>query len=352
MRNIGKIVWMLLAAYVLVLPGCRRELDYAYVDYANIGVELNWDKFGKLPPDATVLFYPQNGGQYSLFVLPNAGGTVQLKEGRYSLIVLGQKLDEYDCVEFEGVDKYETIKVVVRQSDKQGEIPVHDMAEKVGVSSMDLFEVTREMVEQTKVRVEDGNKTPVSRLAFSPLCLTRASKIELFVNNIYNVRNIEGYIGGFTGGVMLSTRQIDNNPVVHYFSKLQVEYLPGSLTNAKVVIPVMTFGACNGVKSEAKDVILFLKIVLVDKEKTELTFAYHIGDKIENALGAGGGVEIGGENDTENKPIEVPDVKPEDNPGGAFDPGVDDWGDDEDVNIDFSKENRCNNNYKLKIQKK
>lgn len=348
MKSGGKIIWMLLTAYLLVLPGCRRELDYAYVDYANIGVELNWDKFGKLPPDATVLFYPRNGEKYSMFVLPNAGGTVQLKEGKYSLIVLGQKPDEYDCVEFEGVDAYGTIKVVVKQLDKRGEIPIHDMPEKVGVSSMDMFEVTREMVEQTKVRVRDGNKTPVSKLAFSPLCLTRASKIELFINNIYNVRSIEGYIGGFTGGVMLRTGEADNNPVVHYFSKLQVEYLPGSLTNAKVVIPVRAFGFCSGVKSEAQDIKLFLKIILVDKEKTEITVSYEIGDRIESALQGGETVVIGDENDPDNKPVEIPDVKPEEDPGGAFDPGVDDWGDEEDVNIDFSKKNKCDNSYKLK----
>lgn len=352
MKNGGKIIWIFLAAYLLVLPGCRRELDYAYVDYANIGLELNWDKFGKLPPDATVLFYPRNGEKYSMFILPNAGGTVQLKEGGYSLIVLGQKPDEYDCVEFEGMDAYETIKVVVKPLDKQGDIPIHAMPEKVGVSSMDMFEVTREMVEQTKVRVRDGNKEPVSKLAFSPLCLTRASEIELFINNIYNVRSIEGYIGGFTGGVMLHTRGIDNNPVVHYFSKPQVEYLPGSLTNAKVVIPVMTFGPCNGVKSEAQDIVLFLKIILVDKEKTEITVSYEIGDRVENALQTGERVMIGDENDPDNKPVEIPDVKPEDNPGGAFKPDVDDWGDEEDVEIDFSKKDRCNNDYKLKNQKK
>lgn len=326
---------------LIVVAGCeRRPLEDRETDMAEVCVELDWSSASMKPQEATVIFYDKNGNSPRTLYVIGTRGTVKLPVGIYSVIAFNDKIGDFTQFAFRGTSYYKTIEVYATEMSRpskyySGSLDgiTEDTYDLLAADSRDYFEVTKEMLDETRANRAMGSKA-ASRdkvhLIMTPSDVVIATKITIHFRNMHLIRNgsQRAKLTGFAESVTLWNRKTSSVCMIHNIPLSYAEYYDGSSTDGYMREQFSTFGICTPV-ARTQPITFLFEAILRDKEQTKFSMQKDITNlvkiDVENNMRIN--IEIGGDPDKGNPPINIPLIDPIDN--SAFKPGVDGWEEEE-----------------------
>lgn len=363
-----------------------RELDMVYYETSDVWIAVDWSKFTQeTPTGMSVYCYPKNrpgdDAPY-IYMTNNIGGVmVNLPIGHYDILVFNQSVDEFGSLYFEGMDKYATAEAVLESLSTKWKVKADNQTvcyepEWLAADTYENFYVTNEMVKasalireqlKTKTKAEIVSMDPLTKAAGSvsmkPKNLIYTAAVKIRAYGVNNIRSIRGSVTGMARSCLLHNGQRGETPITHALEVWGTDRDSDDYTKGTVFTTLRTFGLPSwmpGGSEETKDSeeysdgtksgngrdreanVLNASFLLVDN-KTTCNFAYKAGDRIETndqtltislSFGFGSDTSQNPSNDADvNKPILLPDVKPESSGGGGFTASVDDWGEGQEIDV-------------------
>lgn len=366
--------WICGLSLLLSLAACdRRELTYVYHPYCDMKIRMDWSDLGELPSGMSLYAYPEDGSAPHLLLTNEVNeAELSLRSGRYHLVAFNQSVDEFGSLFFQGMDKFGTAEADVQEktfswltSKSSTNHTVCD-PEPFASTYMEL-DVTDDMVEHSQtiyaLKLEGANLRSDSSFTYlmKPIRHNWTGNIEVYIQGIQNIKSVRGYLTGLAEGSLLSTHTNTANMVTHVMEDWTIKRDSSNYTTGRVTTEFQTFGlpGAKGITKarDAKANRLYLSFLLVDN-KTIVNYIFDVGDRIEEleehlVLNLRIGVKVNpddpdkpGPDDPDkpddpdepsnpDKPIVVPDVKPEGGSSSGFDVTVDDWGEEEFIDIDL-----------------
>ena len=341
--------WVLLVA---LFSSCNHdELCYHHPHDARVRLDVDWSKFvEEVPTGMTVMVYPQgaepdkaitqhtNTIDYALLTLP---------AGSYHSIVYNQSPSEYGSVSFRGMDKYETAEVYANitssrwykgRGDDGGRVVTEP--EWLGTDREKNMVVTPEMVEQTgktnliqltsaRSRVE--NSFLIGDL--TPLNIVYTITVKVHIQGIYNLRSARASLTGLAEGYWLGKGKPTAGKVIQLLENWKMTVDPIDPTKGTIDAKITCFGLPYGHQGKAEENELMLSLLFVDN-KTILDFPFHVGDKFETRIEEDVQLQLRLALNVElTIDTPLPDVKPEGGSDGGFRAEVDDWGEEENFDV-------------------
>lgn len=344
MRN--DIVYIVLAALLLLLNGCSREtqLDSPAAS-CKVRLDIDWAVSGIELDGMTAIFYPTDGSERSQFLSNQVTGKeISLKAGLYNVVVFNQVATDFSYFTIEGQDQYATLRVVMkkRASDwykpEEGERVAHE-PEPFAVATTQGFEVTEAMVRASCV---EGK---VFSFACQPKAVTYTTKLSVHIKGLHNIKEARGSIRNMAETYWITEQKAGTQGITFCFTIADKIYDEGSTSEGILSGSFYSFGPPEPATKVTTANILNLSILLVDN-KTVITRAYDVTKQIEITKPIPNPdpeeeqkepeivVGVGSIDDPDDPPIELPDVKPEGSGGeGGFDASVDGWGDKTEIEV-------------------
>lgn len=334
MKMIAALKQMLVVVLV-VLTGCERQpLDYNYSPNCRVKVNIDWSKSGLSTHGATAIFYPQDGSKAIIAIMSEpAGEMVKIPKGVYDVVVFNQTMDEFSNIGFRGVESYQTFEIFVKEAVKKGtnkaasdEIVIAH-PDNFAVAKIENFEITKQMVDESRTKQQDFS------INFVPKAVVSTMKISLFVNNVHLIKAAKGTITGMADSYSIAKGCNNASTSTHPFSLTTITLDGSGDLNGFISGEITTLGlSVQSTKAgEVSLNTLNVSFLLVDN-KTIIEKRYQIENRIntdeENAsikVELGTGPAPGEEETEEDKPIDIPHVKPEEGEGGGMDAEVGDW---------------------------
>ena len=333
-----------LIATVLFASCERRPLTYDYYPYHDIEVNVDWSKFkGEKPTGVSVWVYPQDGSKALQFRSTNVDKIkVHAPKGTHDIVVFNQIPIDFGTIDFRETDKLSTLQVFATKDESQpwykrseGELVLRQPEAFATNIHRDLV-VTQEMVDKSWAMYTNKkpqgvtDSTHTTALYVTPTMATKRVKVKIGVKGIHNLRSLRAAIKQMSAGYNIN-EHIENN--VHSTSLLTEWKSSGGYGKGYVTTEYDVFGFAEEVSSKATDYKkwkgnITIEALLVDN-KTVKTFNIPIdGATMVDLLTDEIDILIHIDDD-----IVLPDVKPEGGAGGGFDAEVEDW--DEEENVDL-----------------
>lgn len=349
MRIWYTFAWVLLLLFV---TSCNHdELCYHHPHDAKVRVDVDWSQFAEeVPTGMTVMVYPQEGGtdkvvtqhtntiSHAVFALP---------AGRYHSIVYNQSPTEFGSVSFRGMDKYETAEVYANLTDSHWYVARGDEEGRVVTSPewlatdrVEDMRVTQEMVEKTGqeylVQLTEGRSRVDNSYLIGehiPQNIIYTVTVKVHIKGIYNLRSSRASLTGLAEGYWLGKGKSTGNKVTQLIEGWKTVIDPEDPTRGTIVAQITCFGLPDGHQKHPEENTLGLSILLVDN-KTVLNFPFLVGDKFKESINENVQLSLSLELEvTIEDPL--PDVEPEGGGNGGFDATVDDWGDEENIDVNM-----------------
>lgn len=387
-----QLLGTLLAAVLVALsvPSCNyRDIDLVYYETSDVWVAVDWSEFTQEEPSGmSVYCYPMDNpehGPYVFLTNNTAGVMATLPIGHYNIIVFNQSVDEFGSLHFSGMDDYDTATAVLEpfatkwmvKSDNQ---EVCYEPEWLAIDTFEGLEVTleavkasaymRQMLKQmTKAdltKADPATKASES-IALRPRNVVFTATATISVDGINNARSVRGSITGMAEGFRMSSGQRTMTSVTHaletwgmthdkddynvgeVFASFRTFGLPGWVTkvssgstdvsyNPMLEAFFATKSGSSGTKAaetetntkaadDPADNLLNVSFLLVDN-KTTCDYSFPVGDMFEvNNLQLKLNLQI------RNRDIALPEVEPEGGSGGGFSATVDDWGEEQEIDV-------------------
>lgn len=349
MRIWYTLVWVLLIA---LFTSCNHdELCYHHPHDARVRLDVDWSKFvEEVPTGMTVMVYPQEGGKKK--VVTQQTNTINhailaLPAGRYHSIVYNQSPSEYGSVSFRGMEQFEKAEVYANTTDSRWYVSRGDEDGRVvtepewlGTDFVQNMVVTPEMVEQTgeenlAMFVESRSRKENSFLIgqHTPLNIVYTITVKVHVKGIYNLRSARASLSGLAEGYWLGKGKPTANKVTQLMEDWKMTVNADDPTKGTIETKITCFGLPDGHQGIAEENELVLSLLLVDN-KTILDFPFYVGDDFEANLEEDVELELRlalNLDLTIDQPL--PDVEPEGGSGSGFDAKVDDWGEEENIDV-------------------
>lgn len=339
---------------LFVVSSCNHdELCYHHPHDAQVRIDVDWSKFEEeVPTGMTVMVYPQGEGAGNAVTQhTNTIGyaLLSLPAGHYHSIVYNQSPSEYGSISFRGMDKYETAEVYANPTDSRWYVSRGDEEGRVvtepewlATDRVENMLVTQTMVEMTgkdnlsqitKSRTRTDNSFLIGE--HQPQNIVYTITVKVHVEGIYNLRSARASLSGMAEGYWLGKSKPTANKVTHLLEDWQMTINPDDPTKGTITAQITCFGLPDGHQGTAGENELMLSLLLVDN-KTKLDFPFQVGDDFEVSieedvqlkLKLGLELEL-----TVQNPL--PDVKPEGGSDGGFSATVDDWGEEENVDVNL-----------------
>lgn len=332
---------------LLLLTSCEhKELCYHHPHTAKVRIDVDWSQFEKeIPTGMTVMIYPINDGHY-LRHLTNTTthAVVDLEAGFYNTIVYNQSETEFGTVEFTGMDKFSTAEVHTIDATSrwyacraEGERLVQQ-PEWIGTDYCTEAEVTPSMVETAREEyMADLSKanTPMQFVIAShtPQNIIHTISVKVHLKGIYNLRSARASLTGLAGGYSFSKNKPTANNVTQLLETWTMTQNPDDPTQGYITARITSMGLPYDHASKAEENEFTLSVLLVDNE-TIVDIPFKVGDKFQKIYDESGRytldlyIELWAEDP-------LPDVKPADGGDGGFNATVDDWGDEQNVDIEM-----------------
>lgn len=326
---------------LIIVTGCeRRPLEERETDMAEVCVELDWSRASINPQEATVIFYDEKGNSPRTLYVIGTRGTVKLPVGIYSVIAFNDKIGDFAQFAFRGTSYYKTIEVYATEMSKPNKYYSgalgginEDTYDVLASDSRDYFEVTQEMLDETRAKITTGNKAESINkvhLIMTPSDVVAATKITIHFKNMHLIRtgSQRAQLTGFAESVTLWNRKTSSVFMTHSIPLSYAEYYDGSSTDGYMREMFSTFGICTPMERTQPINFLF-EAILRDKEQTKISYRKDITNLIVFDMGNNMkiNIEIGGDPDKGNPSIKIPLIDPIDN--SAFKPGVEGWEEEE-----------------------
>ena len=154
--------------------------------------------------------------------------------------------------------------------------------------------------------------------------------VKVHIKGIYNLRSVRASLDGLSEGYFLGLARPSAEKVAQLLEEWSVVQNPVDPTQGYIESSITCFGLPFGHMGHAEENMFELQTLLVDNE-TVLKHQFLVGDIIER--------------ETEDSSLSLylelridaplPDVEPAGNSDGGFSAVVDDWGPEENVNVDM-----------------
>ncbi len=337
---------------LLCFVSCTHdELCYHHPHDARVRMDVDWSKFvEETPTGMTVMVYPQDGGKaltqhtnttsHAIFALP---------VGTYHSIVYNQSPSEYGSLSFRGMDKLETAEVYANptdsrwytsRGDEDGRVVTEP--EWVGTDWVKDMTVTPEMVEKTgednlaQFSISRGRADNSFLIgSLTPQNIVYTINVKVHIDGIYNLRSARASLTGLAEGYWLGKGKATTSKVTQLLEDWKMTIDPVDPTKGIIETKITCFGLPDGHQGTAEENELVLSLLLVDN-KTILDFPFYVGDDFEAHLEEDVQLQLKLALNLElTITTPLPDVKPEGSGDGGFNAKVDDWGDEENIDINM-----------------
>ena len=347
-------IWYLLGWVLLLqcVTSCNHdELCYHHPHNAKVRVDVDWSKFvQEVPTGMTVMVYPQEGSLTEVVTQhTNTTGHAlfSLPAGRYHSIVYNQSPSEFGSLSFRGMEKFETAEVFANPTDSRWYVSRGDEEGRVvtdpewlGTDQVKDMMVTPEMVEKTGQdnMSQLGKGTPRTNNSFligehTPLNIVYTVTVTVHIEGIYNLRSARASLSGLAEGYWLGQGKPTANKVTHLLEDWKMTLDPDDPTKGTIVAQITCFGLPEGHQGKPEENELGLSVLLVDN-KTILDFPFYVGGDFEEQIEEDVRLELRLFLEV-TLPTPLPDVKPEGGSSGGFDATVDDWGEEEEIDVNM-----------------
>ena len=323
---------------VVLLSGCEhKELCMEHPHLVPVRVEAEWDKFGELPMNMTVLFFPQDSSKVVRIQNYNPKKTsTSLAVNTYDVVVHNELMNELGGIKFRNMDKFTTAEAYV--SDVLKEYSMKETTDEkvmadpshLGVALIRDFEVTQEMLDTYWYQRDMGLQIEENVLKVSPENKVYTIEVKIHVKGIQYVRSLKASLSGLAEGYMMHSDMPSVHRVTHLLTNWQM--VPTSNTDPDTGYlrgTCLSFGLPSNHTAEAAQNIVNLSVLLIDNE-TVVDYVFQVGNRFRTEQYNYNPVlrlEFGipgtdHPEDTEynnpNEPIVFPKVKPE----GTMDGGL------------------------------
>ena len=224
---------MMLMAMFTFINCTRRTLEDDIFETALIPVRIDWSVSGVNVEEmhrATLMLFPINGGLPIEYRLEGnlTERQIAVPVGTYSVIAFNETIDEDDwkTISFTNKDSYEKFAAVALPEETRGfytrseSLPLVANPEVLAAWSLDKFEVTRDMITQTRTNSENGTSTEnqINDLtSIKPSPRFERVIVKVFVKNLSSSIQATGTIDGMASGVYMASGNILSESVVHAF---------------------------------------------------------------------------------------------------------------------------------------
>lgn len=343
----------LIELFQLLFTSCDyKELcyDHPHNTMARIKIPVDWTEFTKEKPTGmTVMAYPLDGNEPKTVLTNDLRATkLSLEEGQYNILVFNQSTTEFGSFHFEGMEQYSTAKVLANPTtsrwykSRSDEDRTISEPEWLAAGRMENLTVTQDMVKGDTMVVID---------TITPLNVVYTVNVRVHVKGIYNVRSARASLSGMAEGYDLSTGKPSSSSITQLLESWTLTHDEDNPSNGVLSCEITSFGLPADHRNIPSENEFNLSLLLVDN-KTQLDYTFEVGDKFvkeeEDDASPGGShhhststdidlpttaeVELSLAVETQVETT-LPDVKPEGGSAGGFDATVEDWGDEEHIDI-------------------
>lgn len=364
----------------IVLGACeRRPLETIKQTTIKVIVKCIWslERYPERPTGVTLYFYRDGDVAPRVVTTSDVDSCeVQLEKGHYRLLMISQSPEEYWTMEFENMNSYEKAEVTLEEKatkwfTRVQDEPVVENPEMIAVGVSEEFDITDEMVEQyqevyqlwktktralaaksaakngTKaegdgalsdeeaeiIRIEEQVRYLTIRIPIYPENIVSQFWVTIYAGNADVLQSVRAATTGMARSWELTKDITDQQGVTQLIEQWALTMDDPETRVGHVDGIITTFGLPNGeTPSAVRDSTLNVSALLIDN-KTVTDYIFNVGDKIKVEQPNKGFRHmyrlIFGS--VEDPMITLPDVKPEG--GGGFTANVEDWGDEEYVDI-------------------
>ncbi len=349
-----KIILIYIIGVLSLLSGCDARREIYPSNSVLVKVSLNWEELSKAtkaeveqPNGATVLFFPTDGGKSYQLLTNYTEAEIMLPIGEYNVLVFNETVNGHDYLQFENTDKYETFRAVWEETELSSAYSRGGDTRAV-TQTDDLLLVDR--LEGFEITADMSIDQETQSLSFTPTLVNGSMKVSIYIEGMDNVSQSGSllYVDGMSRGYNLSTGEADGDEITHLMEISNREFDEGSYQNGIMWEEFYTFGdATTSTRAADGSNSVTFKIKLRNGEYHD-DISYDITDDLESQSSSASlttqisiDVEIGTSaegddpDDPNNTPLVLDDVPDTEEPdaGSGFDATINDWGDEEIVNV-------------------
>lgn len=323
-------LWCIL--WVLCTTSCERR-ELTYYNEAEITLTADWSKADMQEEKdygATLVIYPVGGGKPRIVLMGERDRTtIRLTEGHYDMVLFNRSFDDFNTIDFRGVESLETLEAYAKKVEtRSGTRVITAAPDKLASAVIRDFEVTANMLGNYVPATSRGADAPLCpegtcRIELAPLPLTYNVKVELRVKGINNLQRATCTLHGVPLSVFLADGSPGAELGLQEFQAGNTELDEGSLTEGTVNGTLNLFGLDEEqLHSITMKALLVDNKTVVEQQITDLNVSKDTDDKNVVTLY----LEA-----TTEEPL--PDVKPEGGSDSGFGADVDEWGNEHQVEI-------------------
>ena len=345
---------------LLSLASCERyEVEKYYTGTANIRVDIDWMKeFGERPSGMTLIL-ARNGDSITYTDITNDVDyyDLQLEPGEYKMLIFNRTFNEFGSMRFFQTKSFNDIyayAVQMQRTTEDWDVNVSYMREPEHIGcAVDTFVISPEMIDgdfrfvNWRDKMEVSNDTLKLHEVVEPMATDLIIRVKII--GFKYMSDVVGNISGMADGFLLSQAWRRTQVGYHFLDQWTAQAAPDESTDQMsvgyITTKVSTFGLPHGRELLSQRLpaynALTLCFTLIDG--TKHVFRYPVGDKIvyreAEVNQYFNKTDVTLELDLEiitpfYENDEVPNLPYAQPPGtGAFDADVEDWGDDENVDV-------------------
>ncbi len=331
---------------LLLLASCNhKEFCYHHPHTAKVRMDVDWSQFDKdTPSGMTVMVYPQSGGDALHHLTNNTSyAIVDLEAGLYNTIVYNQSDTEFGSVSFVDMEEFSTAKVLLNDkisrwyASRSEEEKLAEQPEWIGTDFCTDVEVTPAMVEaeteeyMATIAQMSQTRTDFKVAALTPRNIIHTINVTVHLKGIYNVLSARASLTGLAEGYLFSEATPTESQVTHLFESWSIKQNPEDPTTGYLTASITSMGLPYGHGGTADENLFTLSLLLVDGE-TVVDIPFKVGDKLSERKAKSDKytLELNLELYAEET---LPDVPPAGAGGGGFNATVDDWGEEQNIDL-------------------
>lgn len=333
---------------ILLISSCNHyDLCFHHPHTARARINVDWSKFDKeVPTGMTVMVYPDTGGKPYTLLTNNINYVLaDLEAGTYNTLVYNQSTSEYASVLFTGMESYHTATVAAKEyksrwySSRSELEKIAMQPEWVGVDAKTGAVVTPEMVritgEENFASITQKGEAKTEFVIASHIAhnIIHTVNVKVHLNAVYNLRSARASLTGMAAEYKFSIDETTEDKVTHLQESWTLVRDKVDPTRGYITAKFKCLGLPINHTSQPDDNEFVLSLLLVD-DTTVMDFPFKVGSKLQKVYNEKGEyvLELNLELWIEEP---LPDVKPSDSGESGFNATVDDWGEEEKVEIEI-----------------
>lgn len=344
MKSLRSLLYLFI--YTLVIASCEhKDLCYHHPHQARVRINTDWSKFdAETPTGMTVMVYSQDNNHDAVATQHTNTTThalMYLPDGNYSTIVYNQSHTEFGTLSFRGLSNYNTAEVYANPATTRWYTRVEGTRvvtepEWVGTDRLENMVVTPEMVHETWMELENSNSRNITRNGFLigtlvPKNIIYTIYVKVHVKGIHNLRSARASLDGLAEGYFLGRGRTSAEKVVQLMEEWSITQDQLDPTQGYIESKITCFGLPEGHANLPEDNLFELQTLLVDN-KTILKFPFQVGDKFKKNISEEVQLTLYLDLVLDET---LPDVEPAGGSSGGFSADVEDWGPEENIDINM-----------------